>query len=209
MKKVNIIIPIYIASLKILAVVNACLKSLEATKPKGAEIITVDDASPIPFEATVKHKINTGFTKTVNDGIKYKKADIYVIANDDIYFIDGWSEALLPLLDDKTVGISSLVTSDEGIEITSPIMENANFGSIWATRDDVIENVGYLDENMPHYFSDMDYKKRVLAKGYRVVKNTTLIIPHKGKMTYKEVDPHDERYFEGMEAYRKKYGKID
>ena len=69
--------------------------------------------------------------------------------------------------------------------------------------------MGLLDESMPHYFSDLDFYTRVKESGLRRVKNTSLILPHVGNGTYKIVDPRGDRYYEDMEVYRKKWGRVD
>ena len=201
---ISVIIPIYIANLELLDIVNRCLQSLG-----DYDLVTVDDASPIPFDAIIKHEVNTGFTKSVNDGIKKAKGDILVIANDDIVFVPGWEKALLDPLQDPTIGVCSLPTNDEELSGPKGLLDNQKFGSIWATRRDVIDKVGLLDETMPNYFQDTDMYKRVKNAGYRVVKNNTLVIPHIGKATYSKVDPNDDCYYQDMEVFRKKWGQVE
>jgi GT2 family glycosyltransferase len=205
----SIIIPVYIANIKLLDVADRCLRSLEATIKGEYEVITVNDASPIPYEATISHEVNTGFTKAVNDGIRAATGDTLVIAGDDLEFVEDWQKALLPLLIDPNVGVASLPTNDEETPINGGIIDEAKFGSIFAVRKDVFDSVGLLDESMPHYFSDLDFYTRVKEAGLRRVKNTGLILPHVGNGTYKIVDPKGDRYYKDMEAYRKKWGRVD
>jgi GT2 family glycosyltransferase len=206
---ISIIIPVYIANMKLLDVVDRCLRSLEATTTGEYEVITVNDASSVPYEATITHETNTGYTKAVNDGIKRAAGEVLVVANDDIELIEGWQDALIPMLIDTKIGVASLPTNDEETPINGGIIDEAKFGSIWATRRDVFDSVGLLDESMPHYFSDLDFYTRVKESGLRRVKNTSLILPHVGNGTYKIVDPRGDRYYEDMEVYRKKWGRVD
>jgi GT2 family glycosyltransferase len=205
---ISIIIPIYIANKKLLEIVERCLRSLEMSTDKLYDLVTVDDDSPIPYPATIKHKFNTGYAKSVNDGLRTAKGDVLIVANDDIEFVEGTLEKLSKILEDTSIGIASLPTSDEDIQLTGGYVEDAKFGSIWATRRDVLESVGLLDEDFPHYFNDTEFYQRV-RKQYRIVKDTSLVIPHIGKATYSIVDPNDELYHQAMKKYEAKFGRID
>lgn len=205
---ISIIIPIYIANKKLLEVVERCIRSLEMSTNELYDLVTVDDESPISYPATIKHKFNTGYAKSVNDGFRAAKGDILIVANDDIEFVEGTIEKLLKMLEDTSIGIASLPTSDEDTRLTGGYIEDAKFGSIWATRRDVLENVGLLDEDFPHYFNDTEFYQRV-RKQYRIVKDTSLVIPHIGKATYSIVDPSDELYHQALKKYEQKFGKID
>lgn len=208
--KVSIVIPIYAPNPIAESFINNCIYTLRKKTPLGGyELILVDDGSQIrmPIVSTADIAIykleNTGFTNTVNLGLKVASGDVIVVANDDVEFRARWMESLLDLYDrGEKVGITSLTASDE------PPGSN-RFGSIWSVRQKVIDKVGLLDEEMKHYFSDLDFHNRLLKAGFSVEKRNDFVVRHIGRATYRMVDPDNLLYAADMEKYREKYGRVD
>lgn len=149
---------------------------------------------------------NRSYAGNVNAGLKIAEGDIIIVANNDIEFYPGWLHHITWPLEEYD--ICSIMTSDQGWETKDELEEGAKFGSLFAMKRKVYDTIGGFDEELGHYFIDLDYQKRAEDAGFRVVKNHAGLVRHVGKATFKQVDPEDKSYLESMEKFRKKYGKI-
>lgn len=209
----SIIIPCYFASEELVWMTSACLESL---KKYGApdEVIVVDDGSPLDVEGFVqelpiRRHTNGGYAAAVNTGLKQASGEVLIVSNNDIIFTPGWLEAILKPLQDG-YDISSIRTSDNGWETEEKITEGDKFGSLWAMKRRVYEELGGLDEGFGKgYFEDTDFRRRALETGFKIAKNHGHLVEHFGKSTFKVVDPEDKHYYQAMTYYKDKHGEVD
>jgi len=153
---------------------------------------------------------NRGFAGGNNDGLRIATGNLLVLLNSDTIVTEGWLERLLaPLKEDPSIGLAGPVSNSVGNEQkifcrgTSPgdILEE---GRRWAamsrgdrfeterlgffcvaTRRDVIERVGPLDEGFgPGFYEDDDYCLRVRKEGYRLVCAEDVFVYHKGSGSF-------------------------
>jgi GT2 family glycosyltransferase len=188
-EKVSIIIPAY--GQKHLTI--KCLETLEGPN----QIIVIDDRG--------------GFATTVNKGLSIADGEILIICNNDIEFVDPhWLHHLIgPLLEGYDI-CSIRTTDSDGWTTEDRLEEGAKFGSIWAMKRKVYETIGGLDESFGKgYAEDLDYRRRALNAGLRIVKNHAGLVEHHGKATFKVIDPEDDSYHRAMERYREKWGFIE
>lgn len=121
--KVSIIVPIYNA----FEDVEACIKLLIAHTTQAARLILIDDASPDPRIASLlkdytgeknisvlTNKVNLGFTKTVNRGIKEAGTDDVIFLNSDARVTPNWLE-----------GLRRAAASDPMIGTVTPLSDRA------------------------------------------------------------------------------------
>lgn len=175
--EISIIIPIYFNRLELYQVIDRCIKSVKEHYPT-AELILVDDASPIEvdWDISIKKDINTGYTNTVNQGLRAATRDILVVMNDDITLKTGDLDRFYKI---SSVGIYSPKTTDEGA--------GDYFGSLWGMNKETYKIMGDLDENYPHYFSDTKYYERAKKLGVPIIKWEDIVVEHIGKATYKTI----------------------
>lgn len=191
----SIIVPLYFTDLAQYQVIRRCFDSL---KDFDGELIVINDNSPLEvndFPVTIKHTKNLGYTRSVNDGLRIATGDTLIVANQDVVF----TPELLDKFDKINFGIYSPKTTDEG--------PGDKFGSIWAMSRKVYRLLGFLDERMPHFFSDLDYYTRAKEVGVPIVK-WPLLIEHQGQNAYRYVD-HGSFYQADMQAYKEKWGRVD
>ncbi len=185
MASVSLIVPVYISSLELISIIENCLTSLRATAQID-ELIIVDDGSPITpdsLEATppdifIRTLDNKGYTAAVNRGLQNASGDVLIVANDDLVFQPGWIEPFHGLGDGV---IASLKTTDEP-------RQNNRFGSLWGMTRKTYQQLGELNEDMAHFYSDLDYYYRAINADVRVVKWDEPVIEHVGSATYSLVD---------------------
>ncbi len=176
----SIVIPIFFNKLELYQVIDNCINSVKEFYP-DEELILIDDCSPLPCDdwpITYRKDTNTGFTQTVNEGLKRATSDKIVIMNDDIILQKGDLDKFYTMEE----GIYSPKTTDEG--------EGDRFGSIWGMNRQTFEKMGYLDINYPHYFSDTEYYNRAKTLNISIVKWANIVVDHIGKATYKGME-HD------------------
>lgn len=210
--KISVIIPAYWANNELLDMTTKCLKSLE---PAGLdEVLLVDDGSPIQAKlgyhtTNIRREENGGYAAAVNTGLAQAIGEILIVANNDLEFVDPhWLHHLTQPLK-KGYDISSIRTTDsDGWETRDFLEEGAKFGSLWAMKREVYSTIGGLDETYGKgYFEDLDYLRRAEEAGFKVVKNHNGLVEHKGKATFKVVDPKDTAYHESMGKFIQKWGK--
>src|SRR5260221_2113836 len=94
MKRVSIVIPNYNGEELLAKHMPYVLKSYKNEKNNILEIILVDDASKdrsvslikkfFPEIKVYRHKVNRGFSSTVNTGVRYAKGELVCLLNTDV-----------------------------------------------------------------------------------------------------------------------------
>ena len=163
-----------------------------------------------PRVRCVLNATNRGFAGGNNDGMRSATGDFIVLLNSDTIVTGGWLEGLLaPLEADPTVGLAGPVSNAVGNEqkifcrglTPYEILEE---GRRWAamsggdrfdterlgffcvaTRRDVVDRVGPLDEGFGRgFFEDDDYCLRVRAAGYRLACIEDVFVYHQGSGSF-------------------------
>lgn len=207
----SLIVPVYSTTPEAVEMVQRCLDSLKYGRPD--EVIVVDDGSPLECDFNGADKIiirpeNGGYTAATNSGLREATGDVIIIGNSDLVFTPGWLEGiLLPL--NEGCDVSSVVTSDQGWAVADKTTIGDRFGSLWAIKKSVLDDVGLLDESLGRgFFSDTDLYLRLKEKNYRVGKNWRALVEHSGSATFKQVDPENKSYYESMQKFKDKWGVI-
>ncbi len=198
------------------------------------------------------NETNRGFAGGNNDALAMAKGGILVFLNSDTLVTPGWLDPLGKALEeDRTIGLVGPVSNAVGNEQqiftggASPeevIAEGSRWSALSAgesfptarlgffcaaTRRDVVERVGTLDESYGlGFYEDDDYCLRVRRAGYRLVCREDVFVYHRGGgsfgaetrhrkdllrrnlayleskfgITYRPPHPR-ERYFDVLESY--------
>lgn len=220
--KIVAIIPCYFLDQSFVEMTKKCVDTMNSTTHFGITLIIVNDGSPYEFNKfdspyfNVPYEImrpeNGGYASAVNSALVGVKQDVdyIIICNNDIEFIDPhWLDHLLRPLKEG-YDISSIRTTDTDGWITEDkITEDDKFGSIWAMKRIVYDTIGGLDESFGKgYFEDLDYHERARRTGFRIAKNHAGLVEHRGKATFRQIDPDDQCYEEAKTKFKKKYGKV-
>lgn len=210
--KIDVIFPVYLFNRDIEKTVAKCFATFDE-HTSGVRKIVVDNGSVVGSsmvdgfaDKTIWFKDPIGYGPAVNAGLKDSRADVMVVLNDDLTFTKGWLRAILKPLKDK-VGVSTILVSDrDGLNKKKEItLEGVRFGACWAVTKEVIEKVGYLDEQFKvGTFEDDDYRLRVKKAGFKVALNKNGLVYHvKPSQTMDFADP-DQKHFD---ANRVKFEK--
>jgi GT2 family glycosyltransferase len=148
----------------------------------------------------IKNKTNLGFVKAVNQGLKESCAPYVVIQNNDTEATLGWLIGLKAVLTGKS-GLSGPRSTQgstwqgSGGPGRPVIMDVGSMLCFFCTmiRRDVIDTIGYLDEDFGIGFGDDDnYCSRAQAAGFNLVFVPNVFIPHHSRTTFKALYNKDE-----------------
>jgi GT2 family glycosyltransferase/glycosyltransferase involved in cell wall biosynthesis len=184
------------SNLEVIVVDNA---SSDETPERLAEIAAHDERVRV-----IRNGDNLGFAGGNNVGIKAATGDYFVLLNNDTFVTKGWLRDLIrPLMQDSSIGLTGPLTNNIGneqkiiihyVDMQEMQLEarrfvrarlrhryeanNLAFFCV-ATRRDVVENIGLLDEAYGlGFFEDDDYCQRVRAAAYRIAIVDDVFIHH-------------------------------
>lgn len=178
---------------------------------KDYELILVDNGSVHGQElleewadVLITNKENLGFAKGCNQGFRAAKKEWIVCMNNDIFVYEGWLEMLIKTFEDNSdcgVAMPALMkqTKDgrEALKIDKPDLtlnygkygKDAEFGSLWMTRKDILDKVGLFDENFKIGFGeDRDLWRRMRIAGYNTYRTHNTRVFHQGNVTMASIE---------------------
>jgi len=164
-------------------------------KEELSKIVKVLNTMP---HLLIRNEENLGFIKATNLGLKASDAPYVVLMNNDTEAVSGWLEKLVePLEKESKCGLSGPLTTtpnswqgkyEKGH--SGYVIREKGMLAFFCTmiRRDVIDNVGYLDEDFGVGFADDDdYCRRARLEGYILALVQDLVIPHHHRTTFKEI----------------------
>jgi GT2 family glycosyltransferase len=179
------------------------------------EIIVVDDDSPdksvdvlknkFPEVRVIKHRVNRGFSASVNTGARSSRGDLLVLLNTDVVPKKDFLVTVIPLFKDESVFAVSLHEKgygwakgrfEEGFIIHEPgAEENKIHDTFWVSggsgvfRRDYWMKFGGMDEKLlsPFYWEDLDLCYRAQKRGYRLLWEPKGMVVHKHETTMSQL----------------------
>lgn len=159
------------------------MRAINSYKHQLDELIIIEDGGEYKQEYVdnssvyVYNSSNSGFTRSVNQGLKMATGDYIACISNDTYLISG--------------NIQELCTKDT---VVSPEVENQPglqfAGSFFVVPRSIYDKVGGLDERMKVYYSDEDYIFRLKSNGIAIEKNQDVVIHHDIKQTVVDEQLH-------------------
>lgn len=183
----------------------------------GAQVTVVDDASTdgsvemlrqgFPSVRVIARERNGGFPATVNDGLCAVERDFVVLLNNDVQVTPGFVNAMLPLLEDKSVFAVSprtviprlgdldegakivfwhhgLMYTDQrqGVDSVAPILCATGCAAVY--RRNMLEDLGGFDEvYSPFYWEDVDLGYRAWKRGWKSLYQPESLVYHQHSTT--------------------------
>ena len=167
--KFSIVIPCYLLPDKdheLLGFTADCIHSIEKYLD-DYELILIDNGSPVDSwflqeeaDVYIRNKKNLGFAPAVNQGLKTARAEYITVCNNDIEFIHDWLSLAKDSFHTETgVVCSHLHDHDPNHQVgRMPCNWGGMFGALWMTTRNIIDKVGYLDEEYKMgMWEDRDY----------------------------------------------------
>lgn len=215
--KVSIVIPNYNTALLLERNLPIVLEAANNPKNNISEIILVDDASPdnsasvvknkFPQVRLIRHKINRGFSSSVNTGVRLAKGDLICLLNTDVLPEPDFLENALPHFENPGVFAVSLneggyswargFFKDGYIGHEPGPKDNSNHATFWVSggsgvfRKSIWVKLGGMDERLlsPFYWEDLDLSYRAAKRGYLLLWEPKARVTHKHETTISRLSP--------------------
>lgn len=193
-----------------------CVESIFANTRTPFRIIFIDNASTdgtsealadlakkCPSNGAIevlRNAENLGWTKGVNQGIRYSSARHVILSNNDVEVFPGAIEEMIAIADaDPRAGIVNPSSNEFDIEKKNyaetvalkgrkiELMHAAGFFML--VKREVIDRVGLFDEVFsPGYFEEMDYSERARKAGFSVCVAEGAYVFHYGSRSFRPAD---------------------
>lgn len=205
--KVSIVIPWY--NTQDLAEKNlpAVLTAAKNTKNNIFEIIVVDDASKdksaliikekFPEISLIQHKVNRGFSASVNTGSRASRGELICLINSDVVPDPDFLEPVFVHFENPKVFAVSLnegggfswakgifkdgfVTHSPGQKTSEPHRTFWVSGGSGVFRRKIWMELGGMDEKLlsPYYWEDLDLCYRAAKRGYQLIWEPSAKVKH-------------------------------
>lgn len=209
--KVSIIIPNYNGRELLEKNIPKVIEAQHNLNNHIIEIIVVDDASyddsvsylkkNFPDIKIIKHKINRGFSYSVNTGVRMAKGNFVVLLNTDVIPDKNFLESVLPHFEDNKVFAISFhekgyswargffkdgfVSHEQGKETDSVHTTFWVSGGSGIFRRKYWMNLGGMDEKLlsPFYWEDIDLCYRAAKRGLVLLWEPNSFVEHKHEST--------------------------
>jgi GT2 family glycosyltransferase len=187
------------------------LKAKENTENQIYEVVVVDDGSKdksvdllknsFPWVKIIKHKINRGFSATVNMGVRMAKGDLVVLLNNDILPEEDFLVSTIGhFTDSKLFGVSlhekdyswAKAAFRNGYLAHEPGKETEDAHiSFWVSGGSGVFRrsqwiaLGGMDEKLftPFYWEDIDLCYRAAKRGLMLLWEPKAMVTHKHEST--------------------------
>lgn len=209
--KVSIVIPNY--NTQGILEKNLPLVLSAAKNPNNhvREVILVDDASPdasanlvkrmFPEIKLIRHKVNRGFSSSVNTGVRAAKGELISLLNTDVVPSENFLEAALPHFEKPKVFAVSL--NEGGYSWARGFFKEGYIGhepgpkdktaheTFWVSggsgvfRRSIWISLGGMDEKLfsPFYWEDLDLCYRAAKRGYQIIWEPGARVEHRHETT--------------------------
>jgi GT2 family glycosyltransferase len=209
--KVSVILPNYNGQGLLKKNLPKVLAAKENIKNNILEVIVVDDASPdesvkvlkeeFPEVRVIKHKVNRGFSATVNTGARGAKGELLALLNTDVIPEKDFLEEIIPYFTDENVYAVSMhekgygwakgsfkdgyLAHASGPEGKKPHITLWVSGGSGVFRRSQWMKLGGMDEKLlsPFYWEDVDMGYRALKRGWSLYWEPKSIVTHKHETT--------------------------
>jgi GT2 family glycosyltransferase len=213
--KVSIIIPNYNGKKLLKKNLPHVVRAWSNAKNKIVEVIIVDDGSTdesvsfinsnYPQIQLIKHKINKGFPKAVNTGVRLAKGNYVALLNTDVVPKANFLSSCVKIFRDEKVFAVSF--NESGYSFTRGVFEKgfivyeklikastpkqsfwANGGSSLFRKDYWIKLRG-MDEVLfsPFYWEDIDISYRAQKRGWKILWDPDSMVDHVHESTMKKI----------------------
>lgn len=158
---ISFVVAIYIPNKEILEFTKNCITELNIVKEDN-ELIIIDDCSPLEHDIKVDYRFkkNKGVASAWNKGIKLASNDIIVIVNSDTFGFN-W-KSMLDCLREYDIVFPKIYNCK-----TRRTEERLAAEFMMFTRE-LIEDIGYFNEDYGMYYEDTDFFIRALDNGKKL-----------------------------------------
>jgi len=205
---ISTIIPVYKKT-------DVFLKNLKTNYPfiKETEIVIINDDPETSIKNLLKdyqvklieNKVNLGFGKSINKGIKYSTKKFVFLLNSDVILSNSSFKNSIRLFDEEknlfAVGFAQTEKNNQIVGKNSIYWKNGFFrhkkapniffgktawaegGSSIFSKEKFLELGGFDELYSPFYWEDIDISYRAWKKGYKVLFDPNILVEHHHEST--------------------------
>lgn len=174
----------------------------------------------------ITNSTNEGYAKGMNKGMKSSSSPYVCLLNNDILVTDGWLEEMIKVADSNPeVGIVNPSSNNFGLRFgkdttleefaTTFKSQTGKFvrmsgcvGFCMLIKRQVIEKVGYLDENYGlAYFEDTDFSRRAQDAGFKCVMAKGCYVYHLEGRSVNLLSDKDILFKKNAQRFYEKWGR--
>jgi len=221
-KLTSIVIPAWLATSELCDLTWRCMQAIEKHTPQSHEVILVENgvregleepAEDMGYEADVliRFQENRGYGPAVNAGFALARGKYLVAMNNDAEVVEDWLSAMHGCwaAHPKVGAISAHITERDPQRThlcnDATNQRRAMCGALWMTTQDVLADVGGLDEGYAYgMFEDRDFWERLYRSGYRLFKAGWC--RHSINSTWKLLPNQQEIYLRNRKRFEEKWG---
>ena len=205
----QVIMPCWCTDADSVSVTEDAVKSLE-----GHELVIVDNGSTVGggwlrewADLYIKNKVNLGYAKAVNQGLKLA-GEVVAVANNDIRVPPQWESVAKEILEDPTVGSVHfrMIPYDQPFNPGSDIWKTGK--ERWCSSSFfVVRNIQLYDENFKSGVEDWAFWYEMRKKGFTTAYTNKVEYQHLDSYTLRKLPSNDENQKFNVEYFVNKYGK--
>lgn len=225
-----------------LALLKRCVESLMRCTDIPSRLIIVDNGST---EAGLReyltalrdgksvqikvifNRLNEGFARGMNKGMRESRAPYVCILNNDIVATGGWLAEMIKVAESEAeIGIVNPSSNNFGLRFKKEttleefahglrrqsgkwVEMNACVGFCMFIKREVIKKIGYLNDKYGYaYFEDTDYSRRAQADGYKCVMAKGCYVYHAEGKSGKFLKDKRETFDRSARIFEKRWGRI-
>jgi GT2 family glycosyltransferase len=206
---VSVVLPILIKTDKHLSMTMKCLCMAKKFTNIPFELIIVETGSQYFSEEAdiyIYEKNVTTPEISHNNGFRMAcRSDFVVLLTNDVFVREKWLECLLePFQRHPDCGASTLASTQFG-HIQENKIEEGNWWSIAAIKQEVFKKCGYYDERFINCWCDTDLLLRMRKEGYKMYRNFNCVVDHLVGATNYDKPDFKKNYEEGRKLYQEKH----
>ena len=225
MMKLSIVMPVYVLDEELYMLTGNTLQSLaNSYEWQDIELIIVDNASKIGSDQLlmncdtyIRNKVNLGYPKAVNQGIKLAKGELICVSNNDIRVSPNWIKVTQEVFEKlpKTGSLHfKMVEYNAPFNLGEGVWDKGRelwcHGSFFVWRREAIEAIQGLDEGYGlGGYDDYSWQLRMREKGWVTAYTNAAAFQHKDSTTQLKLDQTErsERDKKNYEYFKSKHGE--
>lgn len=167
---------------------------------KDINVILIESGLPYKYDNVDKFIEYNGvfnYNRALNLGLKHVKGDIYILANNDLIFKEGWSK-IGELMQLNGYHSASAISGPEQGDILYEGYEIGRFLNGWCIFLDkyCLDKIGQLDETCVFWYSDNLYGCQIQAAGMKHVLFCNCRVDHITSQTLRKQPSHVQRLYQ-------------
>ncbi len=185
-----------------------CIDSARAEA--DVNVIIVESGDPYKYEGiskSIEYNGEFNYNRALNLGLKYAKGDVHILANNDIYFHEGWSKIGELMKANEYHSASAWAPHLKMFKEGEYIYEGYQVGYIftgWCLFMDNYcrEKIGKLDESVNFWYSDNLYALQLQTAGITHAMFCNVRVDHLCSQTLKKQPSRLQRQYQLGEMNR-------